>query len=275
MNLRNNVVNEVSSPSDSLVDMIRRQKLDFLLYRNADPAQLGPLGASDVRGFHVIRDPRDIIVSGYFSHLHSHPIGNIHFRQQRARLQSVDKTEGLLLEMDFDSRTIEDIYHWNYAQPNVLEMRMEDLIAEPQDGFRRIFQFLQMLPSDSTGSHAALNMRLAGSAAYGRLMAKLNPQTRPRTVGARIKRRLHQLCDAWIQSRTISPHKLSEIVDAHRFEAKTKGRPAGIEDVHHHYRKGVAGDWRNHFEPVHIAEFKRRYNDGLLKLGYESDPDWQ
>jgi hypothetical protein len=33
----------------------------------------------------------------------------------------------------------------------------------------------------------------------------------------------------------------------------TRGRTAGTEDIHHHYRKGVAGDRRNHFEPAHIG----------------------
>jgi hypothetical protein len=28
----------------------------------------------EYRGFHVIRDPRDVVVSAYFSHLYSHPI---------------------------------------------------------------------------------------------------------------------------------------------------------------------------------------------------------
>jgi hypothetical protein len=41
-----------------------------------------------------------------------------------------------------------------------------------------------------------------------------------------------------------------------------------------HYRKGVAGDWRIHFTSVHIAAFKARYGDLLVKLGYEVDDHW-
>ena len=48
----------------------------------------------------------------------------------------------------------------------------------------------------------------------------------------------------------------------------------GIEDACSHYRKGVAGDWANHFKPQHKEYFKKNYNDVLLKLGYESTLDW-
>jgi hypothetical protein len=44
---------------------------DLLIDSNAwqvDADSLGPVG-----GFHMIRDPRDMIVSGYFSHRYSHP----------------------------------------------------------------------------------------------------------------------------------------------------------------------------------------------------------
>jgi len=63
------------------------------------------------------------------------------------------------------------------------------------------------------------------------------------------------------------------IVERNRFEAKA-GRSPGTEDPHSHYRKGVAGDWVEHFTERHVAYFKDRYNDLLLKLGYEQDPDW-
>lgn len=60
----------------------------------------------------------------------------------------------------------------------------------------------------------------------------------------------------------------------HRFKRKTEGRPPGSVNQNHRYRKGIAGDWRNYFTAALIAEFKKRCNAGLLKLGYETDPDW-
>jgi hypothetical protein len=61
---------------------------------------------------------------------------------------------------------------------------------------------------------------------------------------------------------------------AHRFEAQTRGRRAGSEDTGSHYRKGVAGDWVNHFDDVHVKAFKDRFEGLIPKLGYEPDDDW-
>lgn len=39
-------------------------------------------------------------------------------------------------------------------------------------------------------------------------------------------------------------------------------------------RKGIAGDWRNHFTSAEIREFKAMAGEALLELGYEKTPDW-
>jgi hypothetical protein len=62
-------------------------------------------------------------------------------------------------------------------------------------------------------------------------------------------------------------------VEERTFERLT-GRKKGQENRNTHLRKGVPGDWVNHFEPVHIRAFKNRYNDLLLKLGYVHTTDW-
>lgn len=41
------------------------------------------------------------------------------------------------------------------------------------------------------------------------------------------------------------------------------------------YRKGVTGDWRNHFSPEHIDAFKEVAGDLLIQLGYEQDLRWK
>ena len=35
------------------------------------------------------------------------------------------------------------------------------------------------------------------------------------------------------------------------------------------FRKGIVGDWRNHFQPHHIQEFEQTCSDLMEKLGYE------
>lgn len=39
-------------------------------------------------------------------------------------------------------------------------------------------------------------------------------------------------------------------------------------------RKGVAGDWRNHFSEKNVSAFKSIAGDALIDLGYESDKKW-
>ena len=72
----------------------------------------------------------------------------------------------------------------------------------------------------------------------------------------------------------ISRRKLRRAIERENFERLSGGRSRGEEDVNAHYRKGIAGDWRNYFnEPLKQA-FKERYGDLLIKAGYERDNDW-
>ena len=72
----------------------------------------------------------------------------------------------------------------------------------------------------------------------------------------------------------ITADRLREVVLANRFEAQTGGRRRGVEDVTAHQRKGVAGDWRNHFTDRIKRAFKARYGGLLVATGYEKDLDW-
>jgi hypothetical protein len=68
--------------------------------------------------------------------------------------------------------------------------------------------------------------------------------------------------------------RLRQIVLANRFDRLTFGRSRGQEDVTAHERKGVAGDWRNHFTPRVRDAFKARFGGVLVVAGYEKDLDW-
>jgi sulfotransferase family protein len=52
------------------------------------------------------------------------------------------------------------------------------------------------------------------------------------------------------------------------------GRQPGEEDRRRFYRKGVAGDWKNHFSEEQKAAFKQLAGDTLIALGYERDLTW-
>ena len=71
----------------------------------------------------------------------------------------------------------------------------------------------------------------------------------------------------------VSRKRLQGIVRYNIFEAAT-GRRRGEEDVNAHLRKGIVGDWRNHFTERVKAEFKKQYGKLLIDTGYERDLNW-
>ena len=72
---------------------------------------------------------------------------------------------------------------------------------------------------------------------------------------------------------SVKRERLHEIVRYNIFETAA-GRKRGEEDVNAHLRKGVAGDWRNHFTVRLKEEFKKRFGEVLIKTGYEKDLSW-
>jgi lipopolysaccharide transport system ATP-binding protein len=68
--------------------------------------------------------------------------------------------------------------------------------------------------------------------------------------------------------------RLRRAIENQSFERLSGGRSRGEEQEDHHYRKGIAGDWRNHFTEPLKEEFKEHYGDLLIATGYEKDLDW-
>ncbi|MFG0327258.1 MAG: sulfotransferase domain-containing protein [Phycisphaerales bacterium JB037] len=56
--------------------------------------------------------------------------------------------------------------------------------------------------------------------------------------------------------------------------ARQTGRKAGQEDRGHFIRKGIAGDWKNHFTREAAEVFDRYAGETLIRLGYEPDRSW-
>ncbi len=57
-------------------------------------------------------------------------------------------------------------------------------------------------------------------------------------------------------------------VEQASFEKLSGGRAEGEEDRSSHFRKGIAGDWVNHFDDHAIARFESHAGDLLDELGY-------
>jgi lipopolysaccharide transport system ATP-binding protein len=71
----------------------------------------------------------------------------------------------------------------------------------------------------------------------------------------------------------VSRERLQYIVRSNMFESAT-GRKRGDQDVNAHLRKGIVGDWRNHFTERIKTEFKKQYGKLLIDTGYEKDFNW-
>ncbi len=70
------------------------------------------------------------------------------------------------------------------------------------------------------------------------------------------------------------PETVDHCVSSASFEKLSKGRRPGEEDPSSFYRKGVAGDWKNHFTDRDKEVFKEEAGELLVRLGYERDLDW-
>lgn len=238
-----------------LVGFIEREGVDFLGYVNADRRYLQDI--PHLLALHVVRDPRDICVSAYYSHLHSHPIGPWwpELAGIRERLQGMSKDEGLYFEIDVLAWVYQQMVGWDDATEGILQVRMEDLTRDPYRYFLKIMSFLHLLDD----SRYSLRRRIA-QVWYRSL------RTAEHLSGGRIS--------IPMAPGRIPVERMLGIVWENRFEAKTAGRQQGKQDRKSHYRKGVAGEWREHFGPEHVRHFKEKYNHILLQLGYEQDPDW-
>jgi hypothetical protein len=74
---------------------------------------------------------------------------------------------------------------------------------------------------------------------------------------------------------------LEQIVKRNRFQRLSAGgkfwrapRTQGQEKSDSHFRKGIVGDWQNHFKEEHQERFKEVAGQLLIDLGYESDVNW-
>ena len=52
------------------------------------------------------------------------------------------------------------------------------------------------------------------------------------------------------------------------------GRKAGVHNEKSFLRKGIVGDWKNHFSYQSREKFNDYAGSSLLELGYEPDNTW-
>jgi hypothetical protein len=192
------------------------------------------------RGAHIIRDPRDLIISGYYYHLWTKekwaitpirdipedmeriwsllPVQDIKHLSYQQYLQSLSREEGIIAEMRRAATgDIQEMLDWDYDNENFFEFKYEDIMSDEQGILRQLF-----LHYGFTDSAVERSMEIA--------------------------------------------HRFS-------FEQRTK-RKVGEVDGKSHMRSGKLGQWKTEFTEGHKSCFKSLLGEGLIKLGYEGDLTW-
>ena len=88
------------------------------------------------RGSHMIRDPRDIIVSGYFYHLwcteplYTSPRSEFGGKSYQEALRLLPQERGLAMEIEWSEPRIRTMVDWHYDNAEFLELRFEDFIRD-------------------------------------------------------------------------------------------------------------------------------------------------
>lgn len=194
-----------------------RSDTDVAFYANAGSFRREQLGGRRFRGSHLVRDPRDLVVSGYEYHLVTkeawtqRPDPAYGGLSYQAHLHSLNEHDGVMAEIGWlAGGTAEAMARWDYDQPEFLELRYEDAFANEQATFEKLFRWYGV-------DEEALALAL-------------------------------------------------ETVD--RVSLKRGGA------LPNHARSGRPGEWRSRLAPDHIDRFKELTGDLVVRLGYETGPEW-
>ncbi|SDZ42651.1 Sulfotransferase domain-containing protein [Jannaschia faecimaris] len=101
------------------------------------------LDRPDARILHIVRDPRNVLLSGMRYHLSASEGGEEFLHSARADLDGTtyqqhlnalpDETARLIFEMDEKhAETLEAMLTWDYERPNTIEVRYEDLMTDTE-----------------------------------------------------------------------------------------------------------------------------------------------
>ncbi len=121
---------------------------DLAYYANAGSFERHQLGGRPFRGSHLVRDPRDLVVSGYEYHLvtteewATEPSPHYDGKSYQAMLRGLDEEAGLMAEIEWlAAGTAGAMGAWDYHQPEFLELRYEDVLADERSSFERLFRW--------------------------------------------------------------------------------------------------------------------------------------
>lgn len=227
----------------SLQKFIDEEKPDFLILPESTHERTLEIKV-DYKGFHIIRDPRDIIVSCYFSHKKSHKISRfIPTAEHREKLQLLSKEEGLDYEISISKVFIENIYEWNYNYDNIFESKFEIITNSPKSELVNIYSFLDLLEENTSIVFSLMCY-------FNRVMQKL------------------KINFFKIKLKKYTGEQLEKTLNELSFESLKAGKNKGLGKTSSHYRQGSSGDWMNHLSDEQEKKILNYFPNILDKLGY-------
>jgi hypothetical protein len=121
---------------------------DVAFYAHAASFRRDQVDARPFRGSHVVRDPRDLVVSGYEYHRVCHedwtrrPQPSYGGLSYQDHLRSLSEHDGLMAEIEWmATTTAPEMSGWDYHQPEFLELRYEEALADEQEAFATLFRW--------------------------------------------------------------------------------------------------------------------------------------
>jgi len=185
--------------------------------------------------FYVYRDGRDVIVSQYFSRVRLMHRADLRVGQKWQRIFST------LFGAGFDSADIR----------SNLPRYLEFIFTDPIDSRDTWPDHIQAWVQPQRDNIAFLSYEDLLEDAFKSISTGLNI----------------------FLDKAIDEAQLRDAIEQVSF-AKWTGRQPGVEAPNDFFRKGVAGDWRNHFTREAADIFAGYAGDTLVTLGYEDNLDW-
>lgn len=199
------------------------------------------------RLFHLIRDPRDVIISAMHYHRSSREewlhvprerFGGLTYQQKLNSLAD-DHSRYRFEMMNSSGNVIRSIGKWDYGRPNTLECKYEDLIVDTD--MKLFTSIVTHLGFSDREIQVCLKqfwrMSIFGKAAGGKAPGG-------RTVGGKAA------------------------------GGKAAGGKGGGKGGGKHVRSGRSRQWTGVFDQALAAEFVQEFDGVLEKLGYEPDDSW-
>lgn len=206
----------------SLAQLIEDEDPDFLIIPESRQSRVMEIPVP-FKGFHIIRDPRDIIVSCYFSHKTTHKAKQqIPTKEHKQKLNELPFEEGMDYEISISKVFIENLYSWEFTDDRIFETKFDDVTKDPERTFADILEFLEVIKPGKK------NPLLGLISLYNRIMKRT---------------RLTALC---VKVNYSSRNRLYEILKELNFGNLQKGPRKSLGDTTDHYRTGKSGDFRNH-----------------------------